>query len=118
MATLEQRLAKLEAIRTRRSIEDDPPPAAVGRLMDALRKALPDDAYEYEEREWSRLVIRPPGWKSHDDKLCALAARIEAGELGEEDTMLLGSLPPDDLECLGMTAPELVTMLERFEAMY
>lgn len=97
---------------------DEPRHAAMGRLMDALRKALPDDAYEYEEREWSRLVIRPPGWKSHDDKLCALAARIEAGELGEEDRMLLGSLPPDDLECLAMTAPELVTMLARAEAMY
>lgn len=115
MATLEQRLAKLEAIRTRRrSPEDDPQPAAMYRLVIALREALPDDQPGYAEGH----PIYGAWQQWHADKVRALAERIEAGELGEEDRMLLGSLPPDALECLDMTAPELVAMIERVEAMY
>jgi len=114
MATLEQRLAKLESLRSRRRLEDDPQPAAMHRLVIALREALPDDRPGYAEGH----PIYEVGHLWHADKVRALAERIEACELGEEDRMLLGSLPPDALECLDMTAPELVAMLERVEAMY
>jgi hypothetical protein len=114
MATLEQRLAKLEATRTRRSPEDDRQQAAIHRLVIALREALPDDRPGYAEGH----PIYEVGHQWHADKVRALAGRIEAGGLGEEDRMLLESLPHDALECLDMTAPELVAMLERVEAMY
>lgn len=83
----------------------------MSRLLSLLREALPDDECEF----WPNY---PPSWKRHTDKLKALAERIEAGTDNEEDRALLDALPHDALDCLDMTAPELVTMLVRVEAMY
>lgn len=110
MATLEKRLAALEEQRRGRR-PDDPQQAAMGRLLATLREALPDDECEF----WPNY---PPSWKRHMDKLMNLAERIEAGTDTEEDRALLDALPHDALGCLDMTAPELVTMLVRVEAMY
>ena len=113
MATLEKRLAALEEKRRGRR-PDDPQQAAMGRLLATLRQALPDDRPRFGEPGFPGLS----NYRWHMDKVRALADRIAAGELGDEDRMLLDSLPHDALECLDMTAPELVTMLARVEAMY
>lgn len=110
MATLEQRLAALEEKRNGLR-PDDPQQAAMCRLLATLREALPDDEYEFG-------LIYPPSRESHMDKLSALAERIEAGTDTEEDRALLDALPHDALECLNMTALELVTMLARVRRMF
>lgn len=110
MATIEQRLAKLEAAVRARCPGDDRQQVAMSRLLATLREALPDDEYEFG-------LIYPPGWKSHMDKLRDLSGRIDAGTDAEEDRALLDALPQDALDCLDMAAPELVTMLVRVEAM-
>lgn len=117
MATLESRLAKLEAARAQNR-PDDPQQAAMSRLMSALREALPDDELDFEHMSLTRQTVFQSQRKRFSDKVQELADRIDAGELGDEDRMLLESLPHDALECLDMTAPELVTMLARVEAMY
>lgn len=85
------------------------------RLFDALSEALPDD--EVEPGNAIQSVLSPT-WRSSFNKIMDLADRITADELNEEDRILLEGLPHDALECLDMTAPELVTMLARVEAMY
>lgn len=114
MATLEQRLAKLEAAMRDRSPVDDGKQVAMCRLLSVLREALPDDRPRYGEPGFPGLS----NYRWHSDKLLALAGRIEAGEISEEDCRLLDGLPRDALECLDMTAPELVTMLAEIEMKY
>lgn len=114
MATIEQRLAKLEAAMRARSRGDDGQQLAMRRLLSILREALPDDRPRYGEPGFPGLS----NYRWHSDKLLAMAGRIEAGEVSEEDRMLLEGLPHDALECLDMTAPELVTTLAKIEMTY
>ena len=113
MATIEQRLAKLEAAMRARCPVDDSQQVAMRRLLSVLREALPDDQPRFGEPGFSGLSE----YRRHADKVQALADRVAAGELGDEDRLLLESLPHDALEYLDMTAPALVTMLARVEAM-
>lgn len=113
MATLESRLAKLEAVVRARRPGDDPQQAAMCRLLSSLRESLPDDRPRFGEPGFSGLSE----YRCHADKVKALAERIEAGTDTEEDRTLLDTLPHVALGCLDMTAPELVTMLARVEAM-
>ncbi len=116
MATLESRLAKLEATRAQHR-PDDPWRVAMKRLFDALTKALPDD--KGPDFLTGNMVVRElSAYRSSFTKIMDLADRITAGELSEEDRLLLEGLPHDALECLDMTAPELVTMLARVRRMY
>lgn len=112
MATLDQRLARLEAVKAGRSGQDDPQHAAMGRLINALRGALPDDQPRFGEPG----CVGLSGYRWHSDKLQALAARIEAGEVTEEDRMLLDALPHEP--ALGMTPTELITLLAEVESSY
>ena len=114
MATLEQRLAKLEAVSRAQLPGDTPQQVAMSRLLSVLREALPDDRPRYGEPGFPGLS----NYRWHSDKLVALAGRIEAGEISEEVRQLLEGLPHDALDCLDMTAPELVTMLAEIEMMY
>ncbi len=118
MATLEQRLAKLEAVAmARRGKPEDPNLTAAHRFMDALEEALPDDEYEFEQLEFSRRLIYQPWKKSHMDKLRDLAGRIEAGDLSDEDRLLLDGLPQDAI--LGMTPAEFITtMISGLDKLY
>ncbi len=116
MATLEQRLAKLEAARAQNR-PDDPRGVAMKRLFDALTEALPDDKgpdFITGDMGVPELSL----YRSSMVKITDLADRITAEEISEEDRLLLDGLPHDALECLDMTAPELVTMLARVRRMY
>lgn len=118
MATLESRLAKLEAARAQ-TRPDDPRGVAMQRLFDALSEALPYDPWpdpEHRTADFWKQVGR--SYRSSLDKIIDLADRITAGEISEEDRQLLEGLPHDALECLDMTAPELVTMLARVRRMF
>lgn len=112
MATLEQRLAKLEAVKAGRSGQDDPQHAAMSRLINALRGALPDDQPRFGEPGF----VGRSEYRWHSDKLLALAARIEVGEASEEDHMLLDGLPNDP--ALGMTPTEFITLLAEVDSSY
>lgn len=112
MATLEQRLAKLEAVKAGRGGQDGVRQAAMGRVLKSLREALPDDQPRFGEPGFVGLS----DYRWHSDKLQALAGRIETGEVTEEDRMLLDALPHEP--ALGMTAPELVTLLAEVESSY
>lgn len=114
MATIEQRLAKLEAAMRARLPVDDVQQLAMRRLLSVLREALPDDRPRYSEPGFPGL----PNYRWHSDKLLALAGRIMVDEISEEDRQLLEGLPGDALECMEMTAPELVTMLAELEMKY
>jgi len=115
MATLEQRLAKLEASRAQNR-PDDPQGVAMKRLFDALTEALPDDALPFITSDMG--VPELSLYRSSMVKITDLADRITANEISEEDRLLLDGLPHDALECLDMTAPELVTMLARVRRMF
>lgn len=104
MATLEQRIRALEAKRSGLK-PDDPQQAAIGQLITALREALPADDLAGAEQLAS--------YRSHMDKILALAERIEAGELSEEDRMLLDWLPQD--AALDMTPAEFITLTARID---
>lgn len=112
LAALKKRVAALEAKR-RGSRPDDPQQAAMGRLISVLREALPDDRPRFGEPGFSGLSE----YRCHADKIQAMAERIEAGTDTEEDRALLDAFPHEALGCLDMTAPELVTMFARVEAM-
>lgn len=113
MATLEQRLAKLEASRAHQR-PDDPRGVAMKRLFDALTEALPDDRIPGPLTADTDFSL----YRSSMIKIMDLADRITADEFSEEDRMLLEGLPHDALGCLDMTAPELVTMLARVRRMF
>lgn len=115
MATLEQRLAKLEATRSQRR-PDEPWRVALNRLFDALIEALPCDAVLFITGNMG--VRELSQYRSSMTKIMDLADRIAAGELSEEDRLLLDGLPRDALECLEMTAPELVAMLAEHDMKY
>lgn len=109
-----KRVAALEVALAGRH-RDDPRQTAMSRLFDDLSQALPDD--EVEPGFAIRSVLSPT-YRSSLAKIMDLADRITADDLGEEDRLLLEGLPHDALECLDMTAPELVTMLARVRRMY
>ena len=111
MATLEQRIRALEAKRSGLK-PDDSQQAAMGRLMSALREALPDDLPRFAETGFSGLSE----YRRHSDKLLALAGRIMVDEISEEDRMLLDGLPHDP--DLGMAPAEFITMLAEIDSMY
>lgn len=114
MATLEQRLAKLEAVMRARHPVDDDQQVSMRRLLSGLREALPDDRPRYGEPGFPGLA----NYRWHSDKVLALAGRIEAGQVSEEALLVLTGLPHDALECLDMTAPELVTLLAQVNESY
>lgn len=89
---------------------------AMKRVFDALTEALPDDALPFLTSDMG--VRELSAYRSSFSKIMDLADRITAGEISEEDRMLLEGLPHDALECLDMTAPELVTTLAEIERMY
>lgn len=112
MATIEQRLAKLEAaMRARRPVDDDQQ-VAMRRLLAVLREALPDDRPRYGEPGFPGLS----NYRWHSDKVLALAGRIMVGEISEEDRMLLDGLPHG--HDLGMAPAEFITMLAEIDSMY
>ncbi|MFH1816655.1 MAG: hypothetical protein ABIK08_04115 [Pseudomonadota bacterium] len=117
MKKLEHRLAALESALAGRCRED-PQEAAMGRLLAALREALPDDESEYITTGFARRVVYSSTHQWHMDKVRALVDRIEAGEVSEEDRSVLDGLPHDALECVDMTAPELVAMIAGIEFFY
>lgn len=90
----------------------------MGRLLAALREALPDDESEYITTGFARRVVYSSTHQWHMDKVRALVDRIEAGEVSEEDRSVLDGLPHDALECVDMTAPELVAMIAGIEFFY
>lgn len=114
MTTLESRLAKLEADRRAKTRPDDPRGVAMQRLFDALYEALPYDPWPEPEHRtadfWKQVGST---YRSSLDKIIDLADRITAGEISDEDRQVLEGLPHDALECLDMTAQELVTMITR-----
>jgi len=114
MATLEHRLAALEAAMRARSPVDDGQQLAMRRLLSVLREALPDDRPRYGEPGFPGLS----NYRWHSDKLLALAGRIMVDEISEEDRQLLEGLPHDALQCLDMTALELATTLAEIEMTY
>ena len=109
--SLEKRLAALEAVSAGRH-RDDPRQIAMGRLLIALREALPDDPYKLS----SSGVAYPPGHQWHMEKVRALSDRIARGTDTDEDRILLDTLPQD--ACLDMTASEFVTMIAGIEFFY
>lgn len=115
MATIEQRLSALEAKRIGRR-PDDPRQAAMGRLFVALREALPDDKPEYITTGFARRAVYSPAHRSHMDKVRALADRIAAGEVSEEDRSLLDALPQD--AALDMSGAEFVTLIAGIGMLY
>jgi len=116
MATLEQRLAKLEAAKARGG-SGDPQQVAMGRLADALFEALPDDELEFVTTGFVRRAVYPPAYRTAMDKLRDLAGRIEAGDLSDEDSMLLEGLPQDP--ALDMTPAEFITtMISGLDKLY
>ncbi len=113
MATLESRLAKLEAARAQNR-PDDPEKVAMKRLFDALVEALPDDPLPFLTGNMG--VRELSAYRSSFTKIMDLADRIEAGELSEEDRLLLDGLPHDpDLD---MAPAEFITMLTRVRRMF
>lgn len=115
MATLEKRLAALEEKRIGRR-PDDPRQTAMGHLMAALREALPDDEPEYITTGFARRAVYSPTHQYHIDKVRALADRIAAGEVSEEDRSLLDALPQDS--ALDMPAAEFVTLIAGVGMLY
>lgn len=108
LAALKKRVAALEEKRRGRR-PDDPRQAAMGRLFVALREALPNDEPEYITTGFARRAVFLPAHQFHMDKVRALADRIAAGEVSEEDRSLLDGMPPDP--ALGMTPGEFVTLI-------
>lgn len=108
LTALKKRVAALEAKRSGLRL-DNPQQAAMSRLLSTLREALPDDQPRFGEPGFAG----PLNYRRHSDKVQALAGRIEAGEVSEEDRMVLDALPHDALGCLDMTAPELVASIGR-----
>lgn len=115
MATLEKRLAAIEEKR-RGHRPDDPRQAAMGRLFVALREALPDDKPEYITAGFARRAVYSPTHQYHIDKVRALADRIAAGEVSEEDRSLLDALPQD--AALDMSGAEFVTLIAGIGMLY
>lgn len=115
MATLEKRLAALEDKR-RWLRPSDPKQAAMGRMFVALREALPDDKPEYITTGFVRRAVYSPTHQYHMDKVRALADRITAGEVSEEDRSLLDALPQD--AALEMPAAEFVTLIAGIDMLY
>lgn len=111
MATLESRLAKLEAARAQNR-PDDPWQVAMKRLFDALTEALPDD----KGPDFLTADMRMRDYRSSLDKIMDLADRITANEISEEDRLLLEGLPHDP--DLGMAPDEFITMLTRVRRMF
>lgn len=111
MATLEKRLAALEEKR-KWLRPDDSQQAAMGRLLSALREALPDD----QPRSGAPGLVGLSEYRRHTDKVLALAGRIMVDEISEEDRMLLDGLPHDP--DLGMAPAEFITMLAEIDSMY
>jgi len=112
MATIEQRLAKLEAAVLARRPGDDRQQVAMSRLLSLLREALPDD----QPRSGAPGLVGLSEYRRHTDKVLALAGRIMVDEISEEDRMLLDGIPHDP--DLGMAPAEFITMLAEIDSMY
>lgn len=84
----------------------------MGRLMSALREALPDD----QPRSGAPGLVGLSEYRRHTDKVLYLAGRIMVNEISEEDRLLLDGLPHDP--DLGMAPAEFITMLAEIDSMY
>jgi hypothetical protein len=115
MATLELRIAALEAASTRRH-RDDPRQVAMEKVFHVLWEApeMADDPYTLSPRG----ALLPPGHQWRTDKIRAMSCRLETGRDTEEDRMLLVRFPPDALEVSEMTAAEFVSMVAGIELLY
>lgn len=113
MATIEQRLAKLEAAFSARP-RRDPKNEAMEKVFPVLWEApeVADDPSPIGQ--WPR----PPGHQWRTDKIRAMSCRLETGRDTEEDRLMLARFPPDALEVLEMTAAEFVSMVAGIEMLH
>lgn len=113
MASLEQRLATLEAA-SRAKPRRDPMKEAMEKVFPVLWEApeVADDPLPLGQ--WPR----PPGHQWRVDKIRAMSCRLETGRDTEEDRLMLARFPPDALEVLDMTAAEFVSMMAGIEMLY
>lgn len=113
MATLEQRLAALEAA-SHAKPRSDPKNEAMEKVFPVLWEApeVADDPHAINQ--WPL----PPGHQWRMDKIRAMSCRLETGRDTEEDRLMLARFPPDALEVLEMTAAEFVSMVAGIEMLH
>lgn len=113
MATLKSRLEVLESTSNTNPINAEAIKlkkfgVASGLCYQKLKVSLPSDSYKYVNGH--QIVYR--NHISHEDKLGAIAKRINAGGITKEDQQVLEALPLDALEKMNMTASEYIVFIQ------
>ena len=119
MMSLEGRLAALEqqfdtdtamSAQTQRA-------DALDRIFKALRAALPGDVLQSVPSAdgFSRRVVCDSRYRTHPDYLGECHDRIAAGSATDDDRRVLASMPASDLEFIGRTAEDMISIIVKIE---